>query len=181
MRKPDRAPQKQPWIVPVALDDVPDSGGHYTLSADAAAREGVARLAGLRDLPRLEAQFDLVRHGSSVAVKGEVSAKVGQTCVVTLEPVESEVVEQVDLVFAAPVDDVEEGGRRTKKKDAQPDPLVNGVIDLGAVATEFLILGLDPYPRKEGARFAQLAPKEEAERPFAALAALKKTPGNNLK
>ena len=181
MSQSDRAPQKQPWTVPVALDDIPDAGGHYTLSADAAAREGVARLAGLRDLRRLEAEFDLARHGSSVAIKGEVKAKVGQICVVTLEPIESEVAEQVDLVFAPPVEDTDRGGRRTKKKDAQPEPLVNGVVDLGVVATEFLILGLDPYPRKEGAQFAQPAPKEGSERPFAALAALKKSPGNGLK
>ena len=27
-------------------------------------------------------------------------------------------------------------------------------IDLGALATEFLMLGIDPYPRKAGAEFA---------------------------
>ena len=30
--------------------------------------------------------------------------------------------------------------------------LVGGTVDLGAIATEFLILGLDPYPRKTGRR-----------------------------
>ena len=29
-----------------------------------------------------------------------------------------------------------------------PEPLIGGIVDLGALATEFLILGLDPYPRK---------------------------------
>ena len=54
-----------------------------------------------------------------------------------------------------------------------------GVIDLGAVATEFLILGIDPYPRKPGAVFAAppAAPGEAAEHPFAALAALKSRKG----
>ena len=31
-----------------------------------------------------------------------------------------------------------------------PDPIVDGKIDLGALAAEFMILGLDPYPRKPG-------------------------------
>ena len=34
-----------------------------------------------------------------------------------------------------------------------PEPIVNGAIDLGALAAEFLMLGLDPYPRKPGAVF----------------------------
>ena len=35
-----------------------------------------------------------------------------------------------------------------------PDPIVDGKIDLGALAAEFLALGLDPYPRKPGVAFA---------------------------
>ncbi len=35
-----------------------------------------------------------------------------------------------------------------------PDPIVNGRIDLGQLAAEFLALGLDPYPRKPGVEFA---------------------------
>ncbi len=34
-----------------------------------------------------------------------------------------------------------------------PEPIVNGFIDLGQLAAEFLVLGLDPYPRKPGAEF----------------------------
>ena len=54
-----------------------------------------------------------------------------------------------------------------------PDPLVGDHIDLGAVAREFVALGLDPYPRKPGVVFAyeEDAPGEES--PFARLAALK--------
>jgi hypothetical protein len=48
------------------------------------------------------------------------------------------------------------------------------VVDLGALATEFLILGLDPYPRKAGAVFQPPARAQPDESPFAALAKLKK-------
>ena len=47
-------------------------------------------------------------------------------------------------------------------------------VDLGAVATEFLLLGIDPYPRKPGAVFDAPATGDPAGHPFAALAALKK-------
>ena len=56
------------------------------------------------------------------------------------------------------------------------EPLVDGLIDLGAIATEFLILGLDPYPRKVGAVFQPPQAATPDEGPFAALAALKKAP-----
>ncbi len=55
-----------------------------------------------------------------------------------------------------------------------PEPIVNGFIDLGQLAAEFLVLGLDPYPRKPGAEF--IPPElvvDPEEHPFAALKALK--------
>ena len=55
-----------------------------------------------------------------------------------------------------------------------PEALRDGVIDLGAVATEFLLLGIDPYPRKPGAVFDAPPAGDPASHPFAALAALKK-------
>ena len=59
-----------------------------------------------------------------------------------------------------------------------PEPLVNGAADLGAVATEFLLLGIDPYPRKPDAVFdAPEGPGQDAgANPFAVLAKLKPEP-----
>ena len=56
--------------------------------------------------------------------------------------------------------DIEEDG---------PDPLIGGVVDLGALAGEFLTLALDPYPRKPGAAFEEPAPAVPEESPFSAL------------
>ena len=53
-----------------------------------------------------------------------------------------------------------------------PEPLIDGVVDLGALATEFLILGLDPYPRKPGAVFELPQDVKPDPGPFAALAGL---------
>ena len=49
------------------------------------------------------------------------------------------------------------------------------MVDLGAVASEFLLLGIDPYPRKPGVKF-EPPPRagDAAAHPFAALEALKK-------
>ena len=156
-------------------------GEHLELVASADVRAAVARIAGLRDLPRLEASFDVTRHGSGgLRVTGRVLATVGQTCVVTLEPLSNEIEEAINLVFSPPVH-VEaiagEGGAPERAVDASaegPEPLINGRIDLGALATEFLILGLDPYPRKPGAVFEPPPDAGREDGPFAALAELKK-------
>jgi uncharacterized metal-binding protein YceD (DUF177 family) len=168
-----------PWHMPVAVEDIPETGAQFDLVADADTRAAVARIAGLRDLPRFVANFAVTRHGGGgLKVAGSVAATVEQTCVVTLEPLASEVAETVDLVFTPrPAAAADEAGA-PQETDDETEPLVDGIVDLGALATEFLILGLDPYPRKPGAVFAP--PQEEApnESPFASLAALKPS-GNN--
>jgi uncharacterized metal-binding protein YceD (DUF177 family) len=168
------------WSVPVAVKDIPDAGLHLAIEAPAATRAGVAELAEVRDLPRLSAVFDLTRQGSGVHLSGQVSARVGQTCVVTLEPIESAVEEAVDLTFA-PASGTQTEPKSARKRahggDEPPEPLMNGRLDLGALATEFLILGIDPYPRKPGAQFAPLKPDDAGEQPFAALQTLKKNLG----
>ena len=180
MTRPERM-SKRPWSVPLALSDVPDSGRHFDLVADEQARNAVAKHAGLSALPRLEASFDVTLHGrSGLHVLGRVSASVGQTCVVTLEPLENEIDESIDLAFMpAGAFPLVGGGEVEVPTVDVPEVLVGGGIDLGAIATEFLILGLDPYPRKPDATFQGSAVGDDAAHPFAALAALKKGQGGD--
>jgi len=174
---------QNPWTVPVAVDDIPETGLQIEIDASEAVRAELAALTALRKLPRLSAAFDLARRGAGVQVSGRVSARVGQTCVVTLEPVESDLEELVDLVFAPQSAEslpakVETTERRATEEDP-PEPLIGGKLDLGAIATEFLVLGIDPYPRKADAEFAQIREDDGNARPFAALEALKKRLGGS--
>jgi hypothetical protein len=177
-QKSAAVPAAVPWHVPVEVEDVPEIGQHFELAADESVRAVVARVAGLRELPRLQAHFHVTRRGKGgLHVAGLVSATVGQNCVVTLEPLVNEVEEAVDLLFLprrapAPEEDDETEPRDVKWND--PEPLVDGVVDLGALATEFLILGLDPYPRKPGAVFEPPPDQTPTGGPFAALAKLAK-------
>jgi uncharacterized metal-binding protein YceD (DUF177 family) len=170
----------QPWYVPVTLEDVPETGRHFDLTAEAGVRAAIAAAAGLRDLPRLQASFDVTRRGvDGLRVSGSVSATVGQTCVVTLEPIVNEIDETVDLAFVpqqAPESSDDEDAK-PKARDVKwddPEPLVDETIDLGALATEFLIVGINPYPRKPDVVFE--SPQQDAPDPgpFAALAKLAK-------
>jgi hypothetical protein len=182
---PEPPPAEPPWRVPVKLEDIPETGEHFELDADAGVRTAVARVAGLRDLPRLRASFDVTRHDSDgLHVLGSVSASVGQTCVVTLEPVDNEIEESVDLTFvprpASEVPATDGVADKPRPRDLNlndPEPLIGGAIDLGALAVEFLILGLDPYPRKPGAVFQPPQDDKPDPGPFAALAKLTKEGG----
>jgi hypothetical protein len=165
-----------PWHFPVAVEDVPELGEHFDLTADSQVRAAIAKAAGLRDLTRLEANFDVNRQRGGLRVVGRIAATVGQTCVVTLEPVANEVAEDVDLLFAPQASVAESGGAAIRPEGNKYDvePLIGEVVDLGALATEFLVLGLDPYPRKPGAVFESPEETAAGDGPFSALAALQK-------
>lgn len=163
------------WSHQVTWQDVPEEGLHVDLEGDQAVRAALAKTAGLRDLPRLHASFDLTRRpGDAIHVLGEISAKVIQDCVVTLESVEQNLLEAIDLVFVSQAMDQGRGPEVNLSEGEPPESMPGGAVDLGAIATEYFLLGVDPYPRKAGAEFKPASAGDPAESPFAALAALKK-------
>ena len=85
----------------MALAEVPEEGLHIALDADFDVRDTLARSANLREVTRLEASFDLRRRGPDILqIEGEVIASVGQNCVVTLDPIEQNLHELVDITFS---------------------------------------------------------------------------------
>jgi len=149
-----------PFVRVVRVDALPKDGLAQIIEANAAERAALARLNDLVGITSLKADLRLIRAGrGAVRVRGQVTAEVTQTCVVTLEPIEASVSEEVDVRFAEPARERTGGMLNVIDKNElldlsgedPPDPIDNGRIDLGALAAEFLALGLDPYPRKPGA------------------------------
>lgn len=178
--KSSKSDNRLPWNVPVTVSEIPEGGKRFDLTADETTRAEIARIAGLRSLPRLQATFEVVRYGAEgLQVDGKVSATVGQDCVVTLEPLENELREEISLTFApsgSSLVETDDDDRPESLDLDEPEPLIGNAVDLGVLATEFLIMGIDPYPRKEGAAFEPPAVDDVSLHPFAALAALKKGP-----
>jgi hypothetical protein len=170
-----------PWSLPVAVAQIPETGLERTIEANAAERDGVAALGGLLGVPSMKATFVLTPvAGGTVHVTGRVQGRVGQTCVVTLDRIESDIDEDVDLMFAPPsqipvlAESVDEDVESDEETPDPPEPIENGFIDLGKLATDALFLGVDPYPRKPGAVFdLPQTPPDPEDHPFAALKALK--------
>jgi uncharacterized metal-binding protein YceD (DUF177 family) len=164
------------WSVPVTVGEIPETGLHVDLTADSGTRDAVAAAVGVEAIPSLEANFDLIRIGADgVRLAGRVQATVVQSCVVTLEPLENRIDEAVELVFLPePAGPADAAGLQPSEGEEPPEMLKDGRIDLGAVAVEFVFLGIDPYPRKPGAVFDAPVDDDASSHPFAALAALKK-------
>ena len=176
-----------PFSRQIEVSQAEDKAFRIKLEATEAECAALALQDDLPAISNLTARFEVTTAGRGIfLVKGEVHARVTQICVVTLDPFETDVVQAVELSFASPQDveraEAAYAKRHEEDPDAEdipepPDPIINGRIDLGAVAAEQLVLGLDPYPRKPGAAFpAELAQVGEIAdvSPFAALAKLRK-------
>jgi Large ribosomal RNA subunit accumulation protein YceD len=171
------------WSVPIAVAQIPDTGMHREFEANANQCRALADLGGLREVLSASASLDIapMREGR-VHVVGRVRARIGQTCVVTLDPIENDIDEAIDLIFAPPeqipalADLVDDAEGEADIPDP-PEPIVDGTIDLGRLATDALFLGVDPYPRKPDAVFEPpVVPDDPQDHPFAALKALKSDP-----
>jgi uncharacterized metal-binding protein YceD (DUF177 family) len=170
-----------PWSVPVNVAQIPETGMHRDIEADHADRAAMAEVAGLREILSASAALDVTREsGGRVHVAGHVRARVGQTCVVTLDPIENDIDERIDLIFAPSeqipqlADLVDEAAESDEEIPDPPEPIVNGVIDLGRLATDALFLAIDPYPRRLDAVFEPpIVAADPEDHPFAALKALR--------
>ena len=177
-----------PWRVPLAVEQIPVTGLHRDLVADQATRVAVADVGGLREVLSVQASLDVTpKSGGRFHVAGRVRARIGQTCVVTLEEIESDIDEPIDLIFAPPdqipemaalIDEAQQNDGESDRDTPDPlEPVENGIIDLGRLATDALSLGVDPYPRKPDAVFEPLVEAPDPEdHPFAALKMLQIAP-----
>ncbi|VFU08255.1 YceD family protein [Methylocella tundrae] len=174
----------------VEVDNIPDAGLDISVRADAAERAAIAKANGLVAVESLEADLDVVKESAKkFRITGPLRARIVQACVVSLEPFESEIEAQVEADFQNFVEKAAPRARSARRAEAEaepepsfaaqldaPDPVVNGRIDVGALVEEFLVLSLDPYPRKPGVQFEGAecpgAPDEPAS-PFAVLKKLR--------
>src|ERR1700745_3561155 len=84
-----------PWRAFVNVAQIPERGLHRDIEADDTRRAAMAEIAGLREISSARASFDLsLRSGGRVHVAGHLTARIGQTCVVTLDPIENDIDEE---------------------------------------------------------------------------------------
>jgi uncharacterized metal-binding protein YceD (DUF177 family) len=161
-----------PLSRPISVENLPAEGVSVTVDATPEERAALAKDFKLPAIRALTGAFRVTGSASGVHVAGRVAAEISQICVVTLDPFDSTVEEEVDVDFAATGRTHVAVGEEDRGYDP-PDEITGGHVDLGALTAEFLALGLDPHPRKPGVDFSYEAKEDGSQSPFAALKALK--------
>lgn len=175
--------QEPEFSRPFPVEDLREEAGRR-IEATEAERTALARRLDVASVNGLTADLQLARElGAIIRLRGEIMADITQTCVVTLAPLESHLVIDVDRRYGPP--EVAAGtGRAEEDIDPEdedpPDVITEGVIDLGEAVTELLSVDVDPFPRVEGAEFQGFASdtknEDSKESPFAVLEGLVKKP-----
>lgn len=148
-----------------------------------ATPEECAAVAAALQVPQvkeLKAHYELSAISTGrYKLVGELRARLVQTCVVSLEPIENTLELPFEAEFRTDPDQLRNTGSNEDEVEilTLPDfePIENGQLAVGRVVFDTLGSGIDPYPRKEGAIFNWS--DEEGARaisPFSALAKLKR-------
>lgn len=150
-------------IVPV--DRIPDSGMVREIAAEDAERRALAGRFAILAIDSLAARVVLRRtRKGDVRLTARIDARVVQECVVTLDPVENAIDEEVTLVFRRVADDAADRKTVVIPADEDFEPLAGSALDIGEVVAVELALALDPFPRSPAAGdppFAALAERSE--------------------
>lgn len=178
-----------------AVEDLEKEPLTLDFEANESQRDALAKRLNVSAVDALNAHIVLERTaGHVITVAGALKADITQECVVTLEPIKSHIEDSFDAFFSEQTDAVSFAKAKRDKivenqdpeapfLDEKDDPerVVDGMIDLGEVVTQYLSLSIDPYPRKEGAKHHLSDDDEEAVKavrkthnPFAKLEGMKK-------
>jgi len=185
----------QEWSYEFISEKVGSDPVEVELSAPKEALPLLCNRLDLHSIESLEAKVMLTRNAVNkvIHVYGEIIADVHQNCVITDEPVRERVEDSFESWFAEPNNAVSftkvkrersvpiEGNEHPMLEEVDdPEPIVDGKIDLGELVTQNLSLALNPYPRKEGATLeskvstlSNVDNDEIYDNPFAALKAWK--------
>jgi len=168
---------------PLDVTRVPPQGCTETIAAEPKECEALAGRFGLPAIHSLTAELKVSRwRGEGLKFNGHIKADIDQTCVVSLD------------VFRAVLDDRFEsyflparsmaGADEAAIEESDAEPFENGIIDMGEVVAEAMVLALAPYPKKPGVDFIdQVEPEsapsegESSRNPFAGLSRLKEGKG----
>lgn len=158
-----------------ATVDVPAQGLEVTRSASDAERADMVRALPLAALDTLQAHYRITGlAGGGWRLKGQISASLVQTCVISLDPVPSVIEEPFEVEFWREVSEPE-GEDKSVLEGPDVETLAGDEIPAGRIVFETLAGALDPYPRKEGAAFDwnDRARDTEKSNPFSVLMQLK--------
>ncbi len=186
MKSPHAANDDAPFSYPVKVGHISANPVRIGLTASTEELQALAKFWDVVSVEYLKSELQVTRwKKDGIRIKGQVEARVTQSCVVTLEPVSSDINEKVEQIF------VPEGSKLARMVTNDegeivldpdgpdiPDQFVGDTIDVGVVVAEFAAMAIDPYPRKADVDFEGYGEKTPFEdkkpSPFAVLKDWKK-------
>lgn len=153
----------------------------FALAPDAEHRAALAADLGILGVEALSFRGTLTPRGrQDWALEADLAARVVQPCVVTADPVATDIAEKVERLYVADLPEIE-GDEVEMPEDDRVEALP-ATLDLAEVMAEALSLALPLYPRAPGAEFAGLDHAgegvepltDESAKPFAGLSDLMK-------
>jgi hypothetical protein len=178
-----------PFRRPMAVDQLQrDAETPFRVSADP---DELLELAQYLDVDRIDrlslAGFISPSADGGWRVRGRLVAKLEQTCVVSLVPVRTRHDAEIERTYLPADRFVSEQEVQISHDDPDAPDHYTDSIDPAQLAVESLTLMIDPFPRAEGVELGHrtfTAPdatpmSDEASRPFAGLARLKRGSGES--
>lgn len=160
----------------IAIDAIGAEVSTHSIEASADECAALATRFDLEAIASLSAKADIRRDGPNLYAQGSVDAAVTQNCVVTGEPVYSEIAAVFDLKFMPEGTAPEAEEIELSSDECDIQSYIDGVIDIGEAAAQTLALSLDPFPRStqaEAALHEAGVISEEEASPFGALKGLR--------
>ncbi|WP_455474774.1 YceD family protein [Bartonella sp. B30(2025)] len=157
---------------PISVRSLPPKGIKVHICANQQECEHLAKNHDLVKVKHCEGKFHVFpAKQRGVRVKGVLQAHIIQLCVITLEPLENTLCENIDVIFVpsdsnwAKPEVSEDTGELFLYVDGSDTPEVfhGDKIDIGAVMEEFFELSINHYPRKEGANMNIIKNSDESD------------------
>jgi uncharacterized metal-binding protein YceD (DUF177 family) len=171
-----------PFSYLVKVGNISANAVEVRLEADERELKALAAAWNVVSVDDMRAELQIARwKRDGVRVKGRVRAKIVQSCVVTLEPVPSEIDEGFEQIYVPENSKLarhasDSAGEMVLDPDGPdvPEIFSGDTIDAGEIVGEFAALAIDPYPRKQGIVFdGHIEDTGENDKKPAAFAALK--------
>jgi len=172
-----RRPRRASLDFKISLDEIPPKGLKVALQASDAELTELATWLDVPKINTLSAEFDVMweKDGEGVVISGPLKARLIQTCVVTLEPLETAVDASTRVRYRHEPDEENSDWEFSPDAPDPPEIIVEGIIDLGEMVAQQLALEIDPFPRAPGVPYQDVSTDKEEGRPhpFSALASLR--------
>lgn len=174
---------------PVKLEHIDRKGISETVTPNVEECSALSKRFDLVSIDSLSASITVKPTSLNYHVTGTLNAVLTQISVVSNKPIQTSVTQDIDAWFAdtsrvASFDKAKKDRHNDSLDDEyeirdekdDPESIINGEIDLGEVAAQFLGLALDDYPRgadEDSGDYIEISEQDAKPNPFAALKDLK--------